>query len=54
MNKKVREEDLLLFLDKKQDSKFDRETFNELELQLKEHNKELTPYNFFGTYYLAH
>ena len=54
MDKRVREEDIILFLDKKSNSKFDRETFNELIDRMESQNITLTPFNFQKTYFLAH
>ncbi len=53
MNKKVREEEVILFLDSRMNSKFDRDAFEELNMRLKQEGKKLTPYNFAQTYHLA-
>ncbi len=47
MNRKVKEEEILLFLDKEQETKFDRDTFRELLERHNQENDQLTPYSFF-------
>ena len=54
VDKKVKEEELILFLDKKVNGKFDRETFVELKSRVLDKRLELTPVNFARTYYSAH
>ena len=54
MNKIVHEEELILFLEKMGDFKFNREIFKELTDYLERHDKALTPDNFFESYLLAY
>lgn len=54
MNKTVHEEELILFLEKMGDFKFNREIFKELTEYLDRHNKSLTPDHFFESYLLAY
>lgn len=53
MNKVVHEEELILFLEKMSDFKFNREIFKELTDYLERHQKLLTADNFFESYLLA-
>jgi hypothetical protein len=54
LNKETREEDLLLFLDKRSVNKFDRDVFNQLTTRIGNEHKSITPFNFVKTYNLAH
>lgn len=54
VDKRVKEEELILFLDKRVNGKFDRETFAELKSRVLDKKLELTPVNFARTYYSAH
>lgn len=54
MNKVVHEEELILFLEKMGDFKFNWEIFKELTDYLDRHNMTLTPDNFFESYLLAY
>lgn len=52
-DKKIEEEELLNFLDKKARQKFDRENFGELVNRVYEKHEELTPENFAKVYFEA-
>lgn len=54
MNKTVHEEELILFLEKMGDFKFNWEIFKELTDYLDWHSKALNPDNFFESYLLAY
>lgn len=54
MERQVREEELLIVLDKNANKKFNRETFRELIQRVRDKSLDLTPYNFAGVYYEAH
>lgn len=54
VDKNVKEEELLLFLDKQLPERFSRETFAELKTRVLERGQELTPLNFARTYYQAY
>ena len=54
MNKIVHEEELILFLEKMGDFKFNWEIFKELTEYLDRHQKSLSPDNFFESYLLAY
>ena len=54
VDKKVKEEELLLFLDKRTLEKFDRETFLELRGRVQDRGLELTPLNFARIYAQAY
>lgn len=54
VDKKVKEEEIILFLDKQTPNKFDRETFNDLKLRIQDRGQDLTPLNFARTYFHAY
>ena len=55
MDSEVKEEEILLFLDKSYQNKFDRKIFNEIKHQITStQNKPLTPRNFSKTYFIAY
>jgi hypothetical protein len=54
MSKLVHEEELILFLEKMGDFKFNWEIFKEITEYLDRHSKTLTADNFFESYLLAY
>ena len=54
VDKKVKDEDILLFLDKRSHERFDRDTFHELKGRLEDRGLELTPVNFARVYNQAY
>jgi hypothetical protein len=55
MNQRVKDEEILIFLDKSYQNKFDRKIFNEIKDQITSNeNKELTPRHFAETYFTAY
>lgn len=53
VDKKVKKEELILFLDRQTNVKFDRETFEELCSRVEDKGQDLTPANFARVYYHA-
>ena len=55
MDSPVKDEEILIFLDKSYQNKFDRKIFNEIKDQItSSQGKSLTPRNFAQTYYTAY
>ena len=54
VDKRVKEEEIILFLDKQTPQKFDRQTFNELRSRIEDRQLEFTALNFARTYYDAY
>jgi uncharacterized membrane protein YecN with MAPEG domain len=54
VDRRVKEEEIILFLDKQQPQKFDRETFGELKARVDDRGQDFTPLNFASTYYQAY
>ena len=50
VDRRVKEQELLIYLDKRFDSKFDRQIFSDLKSRLDDRNQELTPVNFARVY----
>ena len=51
LNKKIKDEEVLFFLDSQRKDKFNRETYTELTERMEDRDLKLTPLNFARTYY---
>jgi hypothetical protein len=54
VDKRVKDEDILLFLDKRTTDRFDRETYLELKSRIEDRGLDLTPLNFAKVFQEAH